>query len=565
MTREGTGKGAGRGRFLLGAGLTLGAVFLAVAALVVGIRLLYAGEALPGTEVAGIAMGGASEAEIRNRLKPIAESDEPITVHAEDQQVPVRPGEAGYTMDLEASVEKTLAAGRDGALGGAFSTLGGLLSTRRVPLVARIDAAKFQRTVAAVADQIDRPSFAGRLDIVASTGDVGVDPPRAGRRVNRRVLRAELREALRDQTTRRIEVPVARRAVASRADVEAVAQAATDYLRKPLVLTGAGRPLVISVEQLAAVLALEPLEDGRDARLGVDADELTALVGHVAEERDRPARDASLTAPLRPVVLDGKGDLSWKPRPAKVEIRGSRPGREVDSEELADSIENAVRAGEHRVKVPVRRVRPEITTRDARGVDSLIGTFTTYYPPGEPRVTNIRRIAEVVDGTDLAPGEQFSLNGVAGRRTRSKGYVPAPFIADGKIVPSVGGGVSQFSTTLYNAAYFAGLQVDSHQSHSLFIDRYPAGREATLNYPDIDLTWTNNTEAPILVRASGDDTSVSVSLYGDNGGRRVSARTGPREPFPGGDFTILVTRSVRFPDGHTEEDTFRTNYDLPAE
>ncbi len=74
----------------------------------------------------------------------------------------------------------------------------------------------------------------------------------------------------------------------------------------------------------------------------------------------------------------------------------------------------------------------------------------------------------------IAPGKSFSLNGIAGERTKAKGYVEAPFIAGNKIEPSVGGGVSQFSTTAYNAAYFAGLPITASQPHSLYIDRYPA-------------------------------------------------------------------------------------------
>ena len=62
---------------------------------------------------------------------------------------------------------------------------------------------------------------------------------------------------------------------------------------------------------------------------------------------------------------------------------------------------------------------------------------------------------------------------MAGPRTKAKGYQPAPFIADGEIVPDVGGGLSQFSTTMYNAAYFAGLRIDRHRPHSFYIDRYP--------------------------------------------------------------------------------------------
>ncbi len=214
--------------------------------------------------------------------------------------------------------------------------------------------------------------------------------------------------------------------------------------------------------------------------------------------------------------------------------------------------------------LPVRHVAPTLSTDVGREVESLIGTFTTYFEPDQPRVTNIRQMAAAVDGTVVPPGQQFSLNDSVGPRTRAKGYVPAPFIADNKIVMSVGGGVSQFSTTMYNAVYFAGLEINAYQPHSLFIDRYPPGREATLNYPDIDLRWTNDTEAPVLVRTASDETSVSVSLFGDNGGRQVRATAGAPEPAPGGDFTIAITRTIRFSDGRRESHSHTTRYELPG-
>ncbi len=206
-----------------------------------------------------------------------------------------------------------------------------------------------------------------------------------------------------------------------------------------------------------------------------------------------------------------------------------------------------------------------MTAQDARDVRALIGTFTTYYVAGQPRVKNIQQIAADVDGTVVAPGARFSLNETAGERTEAGGYVEAPYIAEGKIKPSIGGGVSQFSTTLYNAAFFAGLQLDGHRPHSFFIDRYPAGREATLNFPDIDLTWTNDTDAPVLIRTKTDGGAVTVRLYGDNGGRRVRAQTGEREPLAEGDFAITVTRVVRFADGREKREPFTTRYDKPPE
>jgi vancomycin resistance protein YoaR len=265
------------------------------------------------------------------------------------------------------------------------------------------------------------------------------------------------------------------------------------------------------------------------------------------------------------VTFDAKGDAAWRPRPAPHVriVRQARAGRLVQRKQLATAIESAIRAGRHTAGLPTQRVDPAVTAREARSLTHLIGTFTTYYVPGQPRVTNIKQIARDVDDTLVAAGARFSLNATAGQRTKQGGYVEAPFIADGQIEPSIGGGVSQFSTTLYNAAYFAGLQLDSHQPHSFFIDRYPAGREATLNYPDIDMTWTNDTAAPVLIRTSTDNNSVAVSLYGDNDGRRVEAHAGDRQPLPDGDFSVTVTRKIRYRGGKLVEQPFTTRYDKP--
>ena len=218
--------------------------------------------------------------------------------------------------------------------------------------------------------------------------------------------------------------------------------------------------------------------------------------------------------------------------------------------------------------------KPAFTTAEAKalGIKEPVGTttdwlgqpqvksFTTYYVPGQPRVTNIHRIADQIRGTIVKPGHTFSVHETVGERTLAKGYVEAPAIANGVEHDEVGGGVSQFATTTFNAAYFAGLPILASQAHSLFIDRYPAGRETTLNWPSIDLRWKNDTGVPILVRTAYTDTSVSVTLYGHNGGRRVQAVPGDRQPNPGGNFTITVTRKITYADGRTAEQPRTTSY-----
>lgn len=541
------------------AGLAIG--FVATVVLVV--RGVYDGKVLPRTDVAGMALGGSSESEVSRRLAAAVRADQPAVLAAAGRRWAVRPSRAGYTIDVDATAARALAAGREGPLAGAWSTLRGLIRTRSISPVATINPLRFRRATTSLVRRIDRAAFPGELIIDPDTLAVRLAPARTGRTVDRTVIRTALLGAFRRPTPTATPISVRRIPAIPAQRLREIRTLAEAFLSQPLKVRGAGPALTVPPAQLARIVAIEPLDRGRNARLGTNRPALTRLSTRLARRRNRQPRDARIQAPARLVSLESKGNVSWRPRRAAVRDAAGRTGRRVDRRALAKRVAAAVRAGRHRVSVPVRRIAPKITTRAARRVRSLIGTFTTRYEAAQPRVTNIRRIARAVDGTTVAPGDRFSLNAAAGPRTPAKGYVEAPFIADNEIVPSVGGGVSQFSTTLYNAVYFAGLRIDTHQPHSLYIDRYPAGREATLNFPDIDLVWTNNTDAPVLVRASSDATSVTVSLYGANGNRRVRAEAASRQVAPGGDFAITVTRVVRYADGRTQRQPFTTTYAEP--
>jgi vancomycin resistance protein YoaR len=260
--------------------------------------------------------------------------------------------------------------------------------------------------------------------------------------------------------------------------------------------------------------------------------------------------------------LEAKGDTSYTATTAGVNRTAGKAGWAVDPASAATAVEAAVRSGATEASVASTPVPPGTDPANLAGVDQLIGTFTTYHPCCAPRVTNIHLIAKLVDGTVVAPGKTFSLNEKVGERTRDKGFVPAPAIVDGELEDQLGGGVSQFSTTLFNAIWFAGLPSLKHQPHSKYISRYPPGREATLDWGNIDNVFRNDTDAPVVIRVRTTGTSVTVGLYGHTGDRRVVSETGPRNPTGDeGGFSVRVTRTV-YDDGRkTGTATLRWRYD----
>lgn len=156
-----------------------------------------------------------------------------------------------------------------------------------------------------------------------------------------------------------------------------------------------------------------------------------------------------------------------------------------------------------------------------------VSTFTTSFTPGEARDINIILVAKRVDGALIRPGETFSLNDYTGPRGYAEGYVDAPVILYGRLVNAVGGGISQFTTTLFNAAYYAGLADVFHKPHSYYIPRYPPVIESTIYYPTLDLRFRNDTDGDMLVDTSTTRDSVTVTLWGTKE-YDVSTKWGPK-------------------------------------
>ncbi len=167
------------------------------------------------------------------------------------------------------------------------------------------------------------------------------------------------------------------------------------------------------------------------------------------------------------------------------------------------------------VELPTTLVEDDLGAARAAeyGISEKVASFTTRHPCCASRVRNIHRIADLVRGQIIAPGESLSINEFIGPRTRAKGFVPAGVIKAGYFDEDVGGGISQFATTTFNAAFFAGIDIPQYRAHSVYISRYPYGREATLNYPQPDLELENNTPYHLMIWTSYTGTSITVSIY----------------------------------------------------
>jgi vancomycin resistance protein YoaR len=257
------------------------------------------------------------------------------------------------------------------------------------------------------------------------------------------------------------------------------------------------------------------LPDAGQTRVAIGGAQARAWLGSLKESVDRAPRDATFR-----VVSGG------------IEVAPSQAGLTLDVAAARTAVEKAMLSKTSRVaSVATTSTHPARTTAEAKamGITGVVGSYTTTYGGTPGRLHNVALVAELIDGALVAPGARFSFNETTGERNAAKGFEEAPVIINGELQNGIGGGVCQVSTTVFNAAFEAGLSIEQRTNHALYISHYPTGRDATVNYPDIDLVFSNDTDKWLLVRTFVGAGSLTVNLYGTPQGRRVETETAPLE------------------------------------
>jgi vancomycin resistance protein YoaR len=297
----------------------------------------------------------------------------------------------------------------------------------------------------------------------------------------------------------------------STAQLEAASARIRVALSAPVRMRWQATSWTIAPWQLRSMLALPGQQSKRLRIGGPGADR---YFGDLGRALNRPARNAGFAI--------SPGD--------EVGIVPSRRGRTLEVQRTEANLLAAALSNEARTaRVVVATTRPGRTTRAARalGIRGVVGSYETIYGGDANRIHNVQLVAQLLDGHLIAPGATFSFNQTTGARTAAKGFREAPVIINGEVQTGLGGGVCQVSTTVFNAAYEAGLKIASRTNHALYISHYPLGRDATVDYPDVDLRFVNDTNHWLLLRTFVGSYSLKVGLYGTPQHRRLVTQTRP--------------------------------------
>ncbi len=527
--------------------------------------------------VAGLAVGGLPPQDaslvIDAYQSELRQSSATFTV--KDQAFELDPLTIGLTVATDRAVADAMNVRRDGNVFSNFASwLRSFGSTVDVPLTVSFSEDAINGVLDGwQASAIENPAFEGSVTV--ADGVVTAEYPTAGEALDRVVAIATVKRVMSTLDKSVTPLPiVTSQPMLTAQDIDAAATEMEQMIDSEITLVSneVGVRVSFSPHDLEGAVRADISDEGDAMVVSFDEHGVLHVIDPLRKEFER-----------RPVNATYDVDLVTN----EISVIPGRAGTLIDTDALLVEMKRVALSDDIGVFPLVVGAEPSFTTADAQSYLpslGLLGEFTTEHPAGQDRVINIQRMARDVDGSVVLPGDDWSINDKVGIRTEEKGYVAAPAIING--VPyccdnpaNIGGGVSQFGTTLFNAVFFSCLEDVEHQPHSLSFSRYPRGREATLGFPKPDVRFRNNTEFPVIIKTAYQSTSITVKMFGNNGGKKCTDVTYDREAIvEAGDefvadtegelkpgervkerdgidgFLQRVDRVVTYPDGRTETD-----------
>ena len=499
----------------------IGKVALAVALLLVLLALAagigFAGSAshiAAGVEIAGVNVGGMTAEEAQARLEAASQRSEsvPVVFTAGGATFPLKPSDVEARADWAAAVDDALAKA-DGPvpLRGLERLWLRVTGASVEPSVDVYDAALAYR-VSQIATTLDEPAREAAL--VLNGLEPEVVPGQAGHKLDQEAAAPVIVDALGGFERVETPLPVAvDQPDVTQQEMQAVAAQARTVLSAPVQLTFNGAGISVKPREMARLL---DLPSGGETELAVNQKAAARRFRNVSRGVARPPRNADF-------AVNAAG---------RVRVVPSRAGRQLDvAATSAALLAAASRTANRSAELVIVERQPRTTTKEARGlrIERQLASYTTLYSGTSDRINNLQLAINLLDGARIAPGETWSFNERVGPRTEERGFRSAPVIINGEYEEGVGGGVSQVATTVFNAAWEAGIKIAERTAHALYISRYPTGRDATVNYPDVDLKLRNDTKRWIVIKAGYDESGIIVRLLGAGPERRVESIAGELE------------------------------------
>ena len=466
-----------------------------------------------GVTIAGVEVGGLTVKEARSLLERRFEqvAREPVVFTAGDDTFRIKATTLSVEADWATALETASREGEGFGPVRGFKRLQARFFGEEIAPPVQAYAAALDYKIGSLAGVIDQKHVEAKL--VRRGLGIEVVPGQSGRTLDRDAASATIVRALaRLDRGAPVALPIRVDPVeVTAADLAVARRQAVTALSAPVRLEYEGTRWKLPRWRIAELLSLPSAGATELAIAGSGANAWFAKLRKTVERAPVDAR----------FEVDADG---------KIGIVPDKPGIEIDVPATANALlAAAISPTERTAALAARTATAERTTADAKamGITGVVGSYHTTYGGIANRLHNVALVSKLIDGALIAPGATFSFNGTTGERTAEKGFREAPVIINGELQTGLGGGICQVSTTVFNAAYEAGLKIEERTNHALYISHYPLGRDATVNYPDLDLKFTNDTGKWLLLRTFVGTGSLTVNLYGTPQNRRVETSEQP--------------------------------------
>ena len=545
-------------------GRTLGARFLVafllglVLVVVLGVGALYAygqqyaGRILPGVHVGAVDVSGMDSAAARSALADAygSLSDGRIVVQGPAGQTTISYAQIDRGPDIDTMVSLALAAGRHGEpvadlIGAPRTALNGATIAPRVTY----DETRLAAAIAAAAKSVDRDAVNATLTATPD-GEFVLTDSVDGRLVDQSALLATIENrigALDAPSEVAVDMPVTTTPPAVDTAAATATQAAAERMSEDLTLTLNKKQWTISNADLRKLISFSAAADGSITPV-VDEAGIDPLLRPIAKAVRQKAQNAGFRYSGGKIVVSSK----------------AKQGRKLDTAATHALVHDALMARQvgatnPPVELVVASTDPAVTTAQAKQYAPKmrsISSWTTWFPIDAPHGygKNIWLPAAAINGHVVGPGEKFDFWTVVGEVSAAKGYVRGGAIVNGKteLQGALAGGICSCSTTLFNAALRAGMDMKARRNHYYYISRYPLGLDATVFKSDGGSTQTmsfvNDTKYPILIRGintrSGSTGYVTFKIYSVPNGRRVTISKATVKNFRSATDTVVRTNSL---------------------
>ena len=432
------------------------------------------------TTVAGVPIGGLSAPEAAERLDANLGSldDDPLQLALADRTATIIPASVGLGLDVEATVDSLTSFSLDPRMLWAH-----LQGAGDVDPVSTVDEDALRVALESLRPELEIEPVEGQ--IVFADGVAQVTDAADGVHIDLENAVPTIVETwLTDSEPIELPTTTVEPAVGQDAVDAAVRDIVEPLTAGPVNVTVGEINQDLSVADITAAAVVEPVDGVFQLRL--DGQALRTRLAELQPDLSNDGKDARI------LIQNGV--------PA---IIPSEAGQAIDVDGLATAVADAALSGTRSATVGLADAEAEFTTEEAQalGVAQEVSVFSTPLTSDDVRTQNLINGTRIINNTLVKPGETFSLIRALGPVTEARGFVSSGVVENGFYSHAVGGGLSQLSTTTYNAAYFAGMDLVEHKPHSRWFSRYPEGREATMWVPSVDMKFKNSTPHGVLVQA----------------------------------------------------------------